>query len=44
MNSLKLKNKKAQEGLEAVMKWVLYLGILIASGIAFRSIILGYRG
>lgn len=44
MNSLQLKNKKAQDGLGDIMKWILYLAILIASGVAFRFVILGARG
>ena len=44
MNLLKLKNKKAQEGLSAVMRWILYLGILAAVTFAFRAIIIRFKG
>ncbi len=44
MNLLKLNNKRAQEGLSDVMKWIMYLAILVVATLAFRSIIIGARG
>ena len=40
MNLLKLKNKKAQETIYPVLRWILSLGILAAAVFAFWKIII----
>lgn len=44
MNLLRLRHKRAQEGLGEIMKWILYLMIIAAVAFAFRSIIIRVSG
>lgn len=44
MSLLKLRNKKAQEAISSILRWLLYLGILAVALFAIRSIIIKASG
>jgi len=37
-------NKRAQEGVGAILRWILYLGVLAVAIFAIRNIFLRFRG
>jgi hypothetical protein len=44
MKFSKLRNKKAQVGLNSVLQLLLYLGLLVVSGFVIRLVIIKARG
>ena len=44
MSFLKFKNKKGQEAINSILRWILYLGIAAVATFAFRAIIINASG